>query len=436
MMTANEYRQRRKKLMQQMGNDSIAIICTNREFTRTQDVDYLFRPDSNFYYLTGFAEPEAVAVLIPGNTEGEFILFNRPRDSSKEIWQGVRAGQQGAIENFAADRAFAIDDLATIMPKLFQGKQKLFYPFGSINHVNADIAAWQNTLRQPVRAGIATANTHIDVGDIINEMRVIKSVTEINLLRQAANVNNRAHQRGMQVCRPGISEIQLSAALNYVYGQHNCLEMAYPPVVASGNNACILHHLAGEKVLQDGELVLIDMGEEYQYYASDVTRTLPVNGKFSTEQKAIYELVLHTQMTVLDSIKPGIPFNELQRLAIVTITEGLLALDLLQGKRDDLIANKAYTAFYPHNISHWLGLDVHDVGAYKINDQWRQLQPGMVITVEPGIYIQPNNEQVAAKWRGIGVRIEDDVVVTSNGHENLTAALPKTVQDIENLMAR
>ena len=435
MITTAEYKQRREKLMQQMGNDSIAIICTNPEFTRTQDVNYLFRPDGNFYYLTGFREAEAAAVLIPGNADGEFILFNRPRDTNKEVWRGECAGQAGAVNDFGADCALSIEDFATTIIDLIKGKQKIFYQFGFVNNIDAQITGWQRALQQQVRSGVAAANAHINVSDIINEMRVIKSNAEIDVLRQAARINSKAHQRAMQTCRSDISEIQLSAELNYIYGQHNCLEMAYPPIVASGANACTLHHLAGEKILKEGELVLIDMGEEYQYYASDVTRTIPVSGKFSTAQKAIYELVLHTQMTVLDSIKPAISFNKLQQLAIVTITEGLLALNLLQGKRDDLIAKKAYTAFYPHNVSHWLGLDVHDVSAYKIRNKWRQLQPGMVITVEPGIYIQPNNKQVDAKWRGIGVRIEDDIIVTANGYENLTAAIPKTVQDVENLMA-
>lgn len=434
MVTIAEYQQRRKHLMQQMGHDSIAIICTNPEFTRIQDVHYTFRPDSNFYYLTGFAEPNAVAVLVPGDANEDFILFNRSRDTNKEIWQGVRAGQVGAIKDYGADRAFAIEDFPTIIMDLLKGKQKIFYQFGFINNMHVDIAAWQKALRQKVRSGISLASTHINVSDIINEMRVIKSAAEIDMLRQAANINSKAHRHAMQVCRPGMSEIQLSAELNYVYGQHHCLEMAYPPIVASGTNACTLHYLAGEKTLQDGELVLIDMGEEYQYYASDITRTLPVSGKFSAEQKAIYELVLHTQIVVLNSIKPAMPFDTLQQLAITTITEGLIALNLLQGNRDDLIASKAYRVFYPHNVSHWLGLDVHDVSTYKTNDSWRKLQPGMVLTVEPGIYIQPNNTHVDAKWRGIGVRIEDDVVVTHNGHENLTATIPKTVRDIEHFM--
>jgi len=436
MVTQQEYKQRREKLMQQMGSNSIAIICTNPEYTRTQDTPFLFRPDGNFYYLTGFAEPEAVAILIPGNKDGEFILFNRPHDPTKEIWHGYHEGQTGAVQNLGADAAFPIEDLSLIVPDFLKNKEKIFYQFSFVNGIDTDIVAWQNELHQQVRTGVSTTNAPINVTDLINEMRLIKSEAEITLLREAATINIEAHKHAMQSCVSGMTEIQLSAELNYIYGRYNCLEMAYPPVVASGANACTLHYLASKNKLHDAELVLIDMGEEYQHYTSDITRTFPVNGKFSPAQKAIYELVLHTQLTILKAIKPGIAFDELQTLTIHSITAGLVKLGILQGNIDKLIVEKAYFDFYMHNVSHWMGLDVHDVSTYKINNNWRNLEVGMVLTVEPGIYIHANNKNVNKKWRGIGIRIEDDVVVTANGCENLTVAAPKTVHEIEAIMAK
>ena len=276
----------------------------------------------------------------------------------------------------------------------------------------------------------------IDATAIINEMRAIKTAAEIAIMRKAGKINVTAHQRMMQTCAAGMSEIQLAAEGTYIYGQNNCTDLAYQSIVATGTNACILHYRAGNRLLQNGELVLIDMGEEYEWYASDVTRTFPVNGKFSPEQKQIYELVLNVQLAIIDLIKPGVPFDHLQEVTVRLITEGLVKLGLLKGNVPDLIANKAYFDFYMHRVSHWIGLDAHDVAPYKINGQWRPLQAGMALTVEPGIYIAPNNENVDVKWRGIGIRIEDDVVVTETGCENLTGAAPKTVAEIEAMMKR
>lgn len=435
MIKQQEYAERRQKLMQQMGDNSIAIICTKPEYPRAQDCPYRFRPDSNFYYLTGFDEPEAIAVLVPGRAEGEYILFNRERDPAKEIWDGHRAGQTGAVQDFKADQSFPIEDLDLVVPELLKDKTTLYYQFGFENSIDEDIIAWRGELRKLLRIGVTVPGKLIDVCSLIHEMRVIKSPAEIDVLRKAGAINVAAHTRAMKMCAAGMTERQLCSELLYVYGQNNCLDVAYDPIIASGKNACVLHYFAGEKVLEDGELLLNDMGEEYQWYASDVTRTYPVNGKFSPEQKAVYETVLNVQMAVLDLVKPGIEFNLLQEETVRMITEGLIALGLLQGNIDQLIADKAYLAFYPHRSGHWMGLDVHDVSDYKVNGQWRTLQPGMVLTVEPGIYIQPDNETVEAKWRGIGVRIEDDIVVTETGHENLTDKAPKAVADIEALMA-
>ncbi len=429
-----EYQQRRQQLMQKMAPNSVAIICTGLEYPRTQDCCYRFRPNSNFYYMTGFAEPEAIAVLIPGREDGEYILFNRVRDPAKEIWDGPRAGQTGAVKEYLADQAFPIEDLDLIVPELLQDKSTLYYQYGFENGIDDEVISWRDEIRQQMRRGMTFPSTIINVTDLINEMRLIKSPAEIAVLRKAGAINIEAHKRGMKMCVAGMTERQLCSEILYVYGQQGCMDVAYDPIVANGNNACTLHYFAGNPTLKDGELVLIDMGEEYAWYASDITRTFPVNGKFTTEQRAIYELVLSVQNAIIQMVKPGLNFSVLQQTAIQLLTEGLVKLGLLKGSVEQLIAEKAYVAFYPHSISHWMGLDVHDVSNYKVNGQWRDLEVGMVFTVEPGIYIQPDNENVDAKWRGIGVRIEDNIVVTTTGCENLTAQLPKTVNDIEALM--
>lgn len=433
-MTKTEYQQRRKTLMKQIGNDNIAIIATSPEFPRSKDIFFSFYPNNNFYYLTGFAEPDAVAILIPNEINDIFILFNRAHDPLQKIWHGHHEGQNGVIKNFGADQAYSIDDLALQLPKLLKNKKKLFYQFDLFDNI-ISTNKWQKFLQQQIKTEITNNKQCCDINPLIHEMRLIKSPAELDLLRKAANINVKAHTYAMRQCKAGMSEIQLCAELNYIYGQHNCVEMAYPPIVAGGVNACTLHYLAGEKILSDGEMVLIDMGQEYQRYTSDVTRTFPVNGTFSMAQKTLYELVLRTQLTIIEAIKPGVTFNTLQDLAIKYITNGLITLGILKGDAEQLIATKAYANFYMHQISHWLGLDTHDVGSYKIEDKWRTLQPGMVLTVEPGIYIQEHNTEVAKKWHGMGIRIEDDIIVTEDGYENITAAAPKTVAEIEAIMA-
>jgi Xaa-Pro aminopeptidase len=435
MISSQEYQQRRAKLMQEMSDNSIAIICTKPEYPRTQDSHFRFRPDSNFYYLTGFSEPEAIAVLIPNRAEGEYILFNRERDPAKEIWNGKRAGQAGGVQDYLADQAFPIEDFDLMLEELLANKETLYYQFGYENGIDEDIAAVRNEVRGKIRAGATFPNTIVNVSSSLHEMRIIKSPGEIEVLRKAANINVEAHIRGMKNCIPGTTERQLYSEIAYVYNQHGCMDVAYDPIVANGKNACVLHYFAGQDVLQDGELVLVDMGEEYEWYASDITRTYPVNGKFSPEQKAVYEAVLHVQTTMCDLVKPGADINELKQKSFQLITEQLVNLGILTGNVEQLVKDKAYADFYPHGLGHWMGLDVHDVSNYKVHGQWRKLAPGMVMTIEPGIYIQPDNENVDAKWRGIGVRIEDDVVVTQKGCDNLTERLAKTVEDIEALMA-
>lgn len=435
MIPQTEYQQRRQKLMQQMQPNSVAIICTRPEYPRTQDCNYRFRPDSNFYYMTGFDEPEAVAVLIPGRENGEYIMFNRVKDSLQEIWHGKRAGQEAAMEEYLADEAYPIEEFENIVPALVQGKDVLYYQFGFENGIDEEIATWRTDVRQRIRQGETFPGTIVNVSSLIHEMRLIKSPAEIEVLRKAGAINVAAHTRAIQHCVSNITERQLGAEILYVYNQQGCMDVAYDPIVANGDNACILHYFAGNTTLKENDLVLIDMGEEYEYYASDITRTFPVSGKFTAEQKAVYQVVLEIQLAILAMIKPGIAWNELQQTTIRLMTEGLIKLGLLKGDIDQLIEDKAYFDFYPHGVSHLMGLDVHDVSNYKVNGEWRTLQPGMVFTVEPGIYIQPDNKNVEEKWRGIGIRIEDDIVVTENGHENLTGKLVKTVEEIESLMA-
>lgn len=435
MIPQTEYQLRRQHLMQQLPENSIAIICTRPEYPRTQDCAYRFRPASNFYYLTGFTEPEAIIVLIPGRAEGETIFFNRISDPLQEMWHGYRAGQTGAINDFLADEAFPIEEFNEIVPELIKNKSVLAYQFGFENDIDHEIAIWRDAIRGQIRQGANFPATIINITEMINEMRVIKSPAEIEVLKKAGSINTLAHKRAMQMCAPGMSELQLFSELNYVYGQHNCLDLAYDPIVAAGSNACTLHYRASETILKDGELVLIDMGEEYEWYGSDVTRTFPVNGKFSPEQKIIYQCVLDVQLALIDIIKPGLLYNEIQATAARLMTEGLISIGLLEGDVDELVASKAYFELYPHGAGHWLGLDIHDVSNYKIGNEWRPLEVGMVFTIEPGIYVQLNNTRLDKKWHGIGVRIEDNIVVTETGCEILNTGLPKTIEEIEALMA-
>jgi Xaa-Pro aminopeptidase len=436
MITQREYKARRQTLMSNMDKDSIAIISTSPEYPKTQDIPHRFRPNGNFYHLTGFDEPEAIAVLIPNRKEGEFVLFNRPRDPAKEIWDGFRQGQEGAIKSLGADQSYSIKDFDTEILKLIHGKKHIYYQIGFEVSLENKIVGWITDLRQQSRSGTVVPTSLNDVTAMINEMRLIKSDAEIAVMRKAGEINREAHERAMKNCKVGMTESQLAAEYNYIYNRHGCWSMAYEPIVAGGENACILHYRAGLRVLNDGELVLADVGQEYEWYASDVTRTFPVNGKFSPEQKAVYELVLSIQEAILAMIKPGLSYDKMQETAIKLTTQGLIDLGILKGNVAELIEKKAYIDFYMHRSGHWIGSDVHDVSAYKIDGQWVTLKPGMALTVEPGIYIAANNQNVDAKWRGIGVRIEDDIVVTENGHENLTGSIPKTVKDIEAFMAK
>ncbi|MCU1721870.1 Xaa-Pro aminopeptidase [Pseudomonas sp. 5P_5.1_Bac1] len=430
-----EYARRRKALMAQMEPNSIAILPAAAVAIRNRDVEHVYRQDSDFQYLSGFPEPEAVIALIPGREHGEYVLFCRERNPEREQWDGLRAGQEGAIRDFAADDAFPIADIDDILPGLIEGRDRVYSAMGSNAEFDRRLMEWINVIRSKARLGASPPNEFVALDHLLHDMRLYKSAAEVKVMREAAAISSRAHVRAMQASRAGLHEYSLEAELDYEFRKGGAKMPAYGSIVAAGRNSCILHYQQNDAPLKDGDLVLIDAGCEIDCYASDITRTFPVSGRFSAEQKAIYELVLKAQEAAFAVIAPGKHWNHAHEATVQVITEGLVELGLLKGDVAELIETEAYRAFYMHRAGHWLGMDVHDVGEYKVGGQWRVLEPGMALTVEPGIYIAADNQSVAKKWRGIGVRIEDDVVVTKHGCEILTSGVPKTVAEIEALMA-
>ena len=434
MITRKEFGRRRKQLMRMMGKDSIAIIPTATEQLRNRDVEFPFRADSDFYYLTGFHEPEAVAVLIPGRSHGEYLLFCRERDPEMETWTGRRAGTQGAIDSFDADDAFPIGDIDEILPGLMERCERVFYSMGSRPQFDQRVMEWLNRLRQGARTGLRAPDEFVSLEHLLHDMRLYKSRSEVRVMRTAAKVACRAHKRAMQSCQPGMSEFEIEAELLYEFRRAGMVP-AYSSIVGGGANGCVLHYTDNKATLQDGDLLLIDAGAEYDCYASDVTRTFPVNGRFSAAQKALYEVVLAAQTAAIKNVLAGNHWNAPHQAAVRVLTRGLVKLGIIKGKPADLIRNEAYRRFYMHRTGHWLGMDVHDVGDYKVGGAWRELEPGMVLTVEPGLYIPAGSRGVAKKWWNIGIRIEDDVLVTRDEPDVLSKAAPRTVAEIEALMA-
>jgi len=430
-----EFAKRRKDLMAQMGPNSIAILPAAPSHVRNRDTEYAYRQDSDFYYLTGFGEPESVAVLIPGREHGEYVLFCRERNREMEIWTGLRAGPEGAVNDYGAADAFPIDDIDEILPGLIEGRDRVYYSIGRNPEFDKQVMEWVNTIRAKVRAGAHPPGEFVMLEHFLHDMRLFKSKAEVDVMRRAGEISAAAHVRAMQVCKPGMYEFQLEAELLHEFYRNGSRAPAYNSIVGGGRNGCILHYNENDAILNNGDLVLIDAGCELAHYASDITRTFPVSGTFSAEQKALYELTLRAQYAAIEAVKPGNHWNQPHDAAVRVLTEGLVDLGLLSGEVDALIESEAYKAFYMHRTGHWLGMDVHDVGDYKIGGEWRVLEPGMVLTVEPGLYVSPDNESVEPRWRGIGIRIEDDVVVTNSGCEVLTVAVPKTVEEIERIMA-
>ncbi len=430
-----EMKNRRKELMAQMEPNSIALIPSAPLSMRNNDAEYLYRQNSDFYYLTGFPEEEALLALIPGRKQGEAVLFCQEKNKEKELWTGILMGPEAAQRELGLDDAFPIGDIDDILPGLIEGRDRVYYAMGKDDKFDDRVMNWVRVIRGKAKMGAHPPGEFLVLDHLLHELRLIKSSNEVKLMEQAAKISAEGHRRAMAICKPGIKEYEMEAELLHEFVRNGSRAPAYNSIVAAGDNACILHYNTNNAEVKEGDLVLIDAGCEYEHYASDITRTFPASGKFSPEQKAIYEIVLAAQEAAIAAVKPGAAWDEPHNASVKVITQGLVKLGLLEGRPAQLIKSEAYKEFYMHRVGHWIGIDVHDVGDYKIDDDWRLLEAGMVTTIEPGIYIAPDNTKVPKKWRGIGVRIEDDVLVTKTGHRILSKGIPKTVTEIEAFMS-
>ena len=427
----NNFSERRLQLSNKVLDDSAIIVASALVKSRISDTDYAYRQDSNFYYLSGYEEPDSLILIRPNHDKEKFIIFCRDRDPLREQWDGFRTGQDGAIQEYQADNAYSINSIDQMMPELLAGVKNIYFSMSAPCGVDLKISQWVEDIRKNTRAGAEPPHNLLSLDSILHEMRLIKEDHEMDLMKQAADITTEAHIRAMQAVTPGMFEYQLEAEYLYAFNKNGARSPAYNSIVGGGNNSCILHYVENNAELKDGDLVLVDAGCEYKYYASDVTRTFPVNGKFSPEQKEIYSIVLEAHKQSMEQAKPGNKWNLMHEKSVEVIVEGLLDLGLLKGTKDQVIENGDYSKFYMHRIGHWLGMDVHDVGGYKQDGDWRDLEKGMVMTIEPGIYILDSLEDVDDKWKGIGVRIEDDIVVTESGFEVLTPNVPRTIEEVE-----
>ena len=435
MVKPAEFARRRRQLMRMADGDAILVLPAAPQRVRSHDTHYPYRQDSDFWYLSGFPEPEAVLVLVPGRKHGECLLFCRERDPAREAWDGPRAGPEGAVEAHGFDDAYPIADLDEILPGLLEGRSRVYYHFGRDTEFDLKLIGWVNRVRSQVRHGAQPPHEFLELGHLLHELRLFKSPAELKLMRRAADIAALAQCEAMRATRVGGREYEVEAALQYAYRRHDAVA-AYEPIVGAGANACVLHYRDNRGPLRDGDLLLCDAGAEYAGYASDITRTWPVNGRYSKEQRALHELVLSAQAAAMAQARPGRPWIAGHEAAVEVLAEGMLSLGLLKGSLKSVLASEAYRRFYMHKTGHWLGLDVHDVGEYKVAGEFRELEPGMVFTIEPGIYIAPGSKGVAPKWQGIGIRIEDDVLVTATGHEVLTDAVPRATDAIEAVLAQ
>ncbi|RVU85468.1 M24 family metallopeptidase [Leucothrix sargassi] len=433
-LPATEFAARRQQLMEMVGPDGIVIVPSASLLIRNRDAEFAFRQESSFQYLTNFNEPCAVAVLIPEREEGEFILFCREKDPTTERWTGRMAGLEGAKADYQADDAFPIDDIDEILPGLLDRRETVHYSMGEHTEFDQQVMSWVNAIKAKERSGMHPPHEFVSLDLLLHDMRLYKTKAELKLMKHAAKTSVKAHERAMAICEPGLNEGQLDAEFLHAF-RWNGMVPAYTSIVGGGENACVLHYIDNNEALKDGDLVLIDAGAEYECYASDITRTFPVNGKFSEPQRQVYQIVLDAQYAAIEACQPGNTWDDPHSAAVEVISQGLIDLGILEGSLESVIESGAYREFFMHKTGHWLGLDVHDVGDYKIDDEWRVLEAGMVLTVEPGIYISPS-DTVDEKWWNIGVRIEDDVVITRKGHDVITGALIKEVDDIEAFMAK
>ncbi|MBW4637911.1 MAG: aminopeptidase P N-terminal domain-containing protein [Gloeocapsa sp. UFS-A4-WI-NPMV-4B04] len=431
-----EYRQRREQFMAKIGTGT-AIFRSAPSAVMHNDVEYAFRQDSDFFYLTGFNEPEAVAVLAPHHSEHQFVLFVQPKEREKEVWTGYRCGVEGAKELFGASEAYPIAELDEKLPQYLEKADRIYYHLGRDRIFNENLLKhWQRLMATYAKRGTGPIAIE-DTGPILHAMRQIKSPAELKLMYKASAISVEAHNYAREIAQPGRYEYEIQAEMERIFRLRGGLGPAYPSIVASGSNACVLHYIENNRLLQDNELLLIDAGCAYDYYNADITRTFPVSGKFTAEQKALYEIVLEAQLQAIAQVKPGNGYNTIHDTAVRVLTEGLVELGILKGEVDKLIEEQKYKPFYMHRTGHWLGLDVHDVGVYQHGESAQLLQPDQVLTVEPGLYIVPDTKpaedqpEIDPRWSGIGIRIEDDVLVTTTGNEVLTAGVPKLVAELE-----
>ena len=429
-----EYVARRRELAALMDEGCIAVIPGAKLKIRNGDVEYRFRQNSDFRYLTGFDEPDAVFVLIPGREHGEALLFCRERNNEHERWHGPITGPERAMQFFGMDDAFPISDISDILPGLMEGQSKLYYSMGVDRDFDTQVIDWAKKISQSDHLGAEPSGEFVQLDYYLHELRLFKSAAEIALMKLAADATVKGHRRIMQKTQPGMMEYELEAELIHEFSINGARDCAYPAIVGGGANACVLHYVSNNEVLADGDLVLVDAGGEYEGYACDLTRTFPVNGRFSDSQARVYEVVLRAQEAAIAAVRPGNTWNDPHEAAIKELSKGLVILGVLSGNLDNLISQEAYLPYCMTKTGHWLGLDVHDVGDYKVNGQWRVFEEGMVTTIEPGVYFNQNMMEVPKEYRGIGVRIEDDVLVTKSGNEVLTVRVPRTVGEIETLM--